>query len=222
MPFSELSRIDQYREYLYSTQSANANSQSPNDGSGNEQGSSNLRRAQTGDGGGPTSSPTIIGDGEGQKAAEAELGEFSFKTQGLLVLEGVDEDAEDADATFRDELIMLARDDPMWREELRKYLQDEEKERELIQKERAARLAHWREDMATQATWKLSRSQRSTRFYFRNLYTVRLNDTNRFLIIRIQFHIISPHPLYARISSVKLLETTSSFIQTLLPVLPIT
>ncbi|KAF8677792.1 hypothetical protein AX14_004796 [Amanita brunnescens Koide BX004] len=152
MPFSELSRIDQYREYLYSTQTANANSQSPNDGSGNEQGSSNLRRAQTGDGGGPTSSPTIIGDGEGQKAAEAELGGFSFKTQGLLVLEGVDEDAEDADATFRDELIMLARDDPMWREELRKYLQDEEKERELIQKERAARLAHWREDMATQAT----------------------------------------------------------------------
>jgi hypothetical protein len=132
MPFSELSRIDQYREYLHSTQTANANSQSrppPNDGSGDEQGSSNLRRGQTGDGGGQvgsgapsaTSSPTIIGDGEGQKAAEAELGGFSFKTQGLLVLEGVDEDAEDVDATFRDELIMLARDDPMWREELRRY-----------------------------------------------------------------------------------------------------
>ncbi|KAF8341021.1 hypothetical protein F5887DRAFT_1062556 [Amanita rubescens] len=111
IPFSELSRIDQYREYLHSTQT----------------------------------------DGEGQKAAEAELGGFSFKTQGLLVLESVDEDAEDADATFRDELIMLARDDPIWREELRRYLQEEEKERVLIQKERAARLARWREDMAVQA-----------------------------------------------------------------------
>jgi len=38
-------------------------------------------------------------------------------TDGLLVLESVDEDAED-DATFRDELIiMLARDDPIWRED---------------------------------------------------------------------------------------------------------
>ena len=92
-----------------------------------------------------TSSPAIIGGGEGRKAAER-------KTQGLLVLEGVDEDAVDADATFRDELIMLARDDPMWREELRRYLQEEEKERELIQKERTARLALWREDMAVQAT----------------------------------------------------------------------
>ena len=92
-----------------------------------------------------TSSPAIIGDGDGQKAAER-------KTQGLLVLEGVDEDAVDADATFRDELIMLARDDPMWREELRRYLQEEEKERELIQKERTARLTRWREDMAVQAT----------------------------------------------------------------------
>ena len=156
MPFLELSRIDQYREYLHSTQTANANSPSrppPNDGSRDEQGSSNLRRGQTGDGGGQvdsgapsaTSSPAIIGGGEGRKAAER-------KTQGLLVLEGVDEDAVDADATFRDELIMLARDDPMWREELRRYLQEEEKERELIQKERTARLARWREDMAVQAT----------------------------------------------------------------------
>ena len=35
----------------------------------------------------------------------------------LLVLEGVDEVAEDADATMRDELIMLARDDPTWERE---------------------------------------------------------------------------------------------------------
>ncbi|KIL58313.1 hypothetical protein M378DRAFT_332913 [Amanita muscaria Koide BX008] len=123
MPFSELSRIDQYREYLRSyTQTTNADGQShppPNGGSGDEQ------------------------------VAEAELGGFSVEpTHGLLVLEGVDEDADDADATFRDELVMLARDDPIWREELRRYLQEEEKERELMQKERVARLAHWREDIS--------------------------------------------------------------------------
>ncbi|KAF8722194.1 hypothetical protein AX14_009962 [Amanita brunnescens Koide BX004] len=33
---------------------------------------------------------------------------------------GVDEDVEDADATMRDELIILAHDDPIWREELRR------------------------------------------------------------------------------------------------------
>lgn len=78
MPFTELSRIDQYREYLRSD-------------------------IQT----------TNIGDGGRQKVAEVEL----ELTHGLLVLEGVDEDAEDANTTFRDELIMLARDDPIWKED---------------------------------------------------------------------------------------------------------
>ena len=62
------------------------------------------------------------------------------------VLEGVDEDVEDADATMRDELVMLARNSPLWKEELKRYLQREEKEREQMEKERAARLACWRED----------------------------------------------------------------------------
>ena len=58
------------------------------------------------------------------------------------VLEGADEDAEGADSTMRDELVMMARDDPMWTTELRKYLQ----------KERAVRLARWREGIVVQPT----------------------------------------------------------------------
>jgi hypothetical protein len=77
-----------------------------------------------------------------EKAAEAGLEQFSFKTaDDILVLEGVDEDAEGADATMLDELIMMAPGDPIWMEELRKYLQKEEEEREQMQEERAVRLA---------------------------------------------------------------------------------
>ena len=97
---------------------------------------SNPPHGQTGDGGGQaasgvmsvTSSSTIIGDGGGEKIAGAGLEQISVKsTHGLLVLEDVDEDAEGADATTRDELIMLAHDNLMCMEELRRYLQEEEK-----------------------------------------------------------------------------------------------
>jgi hypothetical protein len=157
MPALVLSRIDHYREYLRSntraTNTHNHDDQShslPNGGSRDEQGSSDTRHGQTADGVGRVASgttsvisfPTI--DGE-------ELEQFSVKSpHGLLVLEGVDEDAEGADATLLDALIMLAHDDPIWKEELGRYLQREEKEREQIQKERAERLARRRDDIAVQ------------------------------------------------------------------------
>jgi hypothetical protein len=53
------------------------------------------------------------------------------------------EDVEDGNATMRDERIMLAHDNPIWMEE---------KEKEQMQNERVARLAHWREDIAIQPT----------------------------------------------------------------------
>jgi hypothetical protein len=53
---------------------------------------------------------------------------------------------------MRDELIMMARDDPIWMEELRRYLCKEEKEREQMQKERVVRLVSWVEDMAVKST----------------------------------------------------------------------
>ena len=153
MPASALFQIDHYREYVcLNTQTTNTLNHG---GSGDEQGRSSAQHGQTGDGGGRaasgvtsvTSSLTFIDDG-GEKAAGAGLEQFSIN--GLLVLEGVDEDAEDADATMRDELVMLARNSPLWKEELKRYLQREEKEREQMEKERAARLACWREDIIVQ------------------------------------------------------------------------
>ncbi|KAF5375494.1 hypothetical protein D9615_009206 [Tricholomella constricta] len=171
MPLSVLSQIDHYRGTLRMDMQItntiphyNANTiphhhqppPRPNDGNGDEQGSGNNHQGRSGDGGGQaasavasvTSSPTIVRDSGGEKAGGAESEEFSFKTaHGILVLEGVDEDAEGADATMRDELIMLARSDPIWMKELRKYLQEEERERVQMQEERAMRLANWRDDI---------------------------------------------------------------------------
>jgi hypothetical protein len=143
MPISVLNRIDLYRETLRSNMRAK-----------------NLGQGRMGDGGqaasgvsSVNSSPTIVDESGGENAAGAGLEQFSFKTShNILVLEGVDEDAEGADATMRDELIMLAHGDPMWMEELRKYLQKEEKEKEQMQEERKVRLAHWREGITSQPT----------------------------------------------------------------------
>jgi hypothetical protein len=133
MTYSTLLRIDRYRRYLLSTTSTqNHDDQShppPNGGSRYEQGSSNPPHGQTGDGPGGgqaasrvtlvTSSSIIIGDGGREKTTGAGLEQFSVKsTDCLTVFEDVDEDAEDADATTRDELIMLAQDNPMWIGEL--------------------------------------------------------------------------------------------------------
>ena len=154
LPLEVLIRIDDYRTYL-STTNTNTNEDRshppPNGGSGDEGGTSNSPHGQTGDGGGQaasgvmsvTSSPTLIDGGGGGGAAEEGLAKYA-----LLTLEDVDEDAADADATTREDLIMLASYNPIWKEELRRYLQEEKKEKESIQNERAARLARWREDMA--------------------------------------------------------------------------
>jgi len=158
MPFPMVRRIDLYRATLrldIPTKDADFRPDQchppPYGWSGDEPGSSNPRQGRLGNAGGQaasgetstTSSPTLIRDGGGEQAAGAKQ---------LLVLEGVDEDAEDADATMRAELILLARDSPIWMAELRKYLQQEEKEKKDVQKEREVRLAHWREGIITRPT----------------------------------------------------------------------
>lgn len=154
----DLAHIDRYRGYILSniqTHIHGNQSHFPlNGGSGDDQRSSHDQHGRTGDGGGPaasrttsaTNSPTIIGDGGGENVDGAEPKKYSVNSfHGLLVLEGVDEDAEDADATMRDELILMAHCSPIWEEELRRYLEREERERKQMQKERAERLARWRE-----------------------------------------------------------------------------
>lgn len=65
----------------------------------------------------------------------------------LLVLEGVDEDAQDADATMKDELMLMAYGDEMWTKELQKYLRAERREREEVQEWRAAMVESWLQDV---------------------------------------------------------------------------
>ena len=58
--------------------------------------------------------PTIFGDRGEEKAAGVGLEQFAVKSSnGLLVPEGVDEDAEGSDGIMLDQLIMLAYDDPI-------------------------------------------------------------------------------------------------------------
>ena len=166
MPFSVLFRIDSYRQHLISTTSTHNHDDQPhpsrNGRSGDEQGRFNPPHGQTGGWEeqaasgvtSVTSSPTMIDDGGGlgEKAAGAGLENSHVKSTHGLVLEDVDEDAEDDNATTRDELIMLARDNPIWMEELRRYLQEEEKEIDQMKNERVARLARWRDDIAIQPT----------------------------------------------------------------------
>jgi hypothetical protein len=150
MPIYLLHRIDRHRQALRSNQNTNTHhrdnkSDPPSNGGRGGYSVSGVTSV--------TSSPTIIGDGEREKAAGAGQDKFSVDPHhGYLVLEGVDKDAEGADATMLDELIMMARDDPMWREELRKHLQIKEKERAEMQKEREARFAWWREGLNSQST----------------------------------------------------------------------
>ena len=157
MPLELLLRIDDYREYLLTPNAEDTNDQShhppPNSGSGDEQ---DPPHEHTGDAGGQatsgvvsaTSLPAIVGDGG--KATEEGL---ALKANnGLLILEDVDEDAQDGDATTLDELLLLAGDNPMWEEDLRRYMQAQQREKEWVQNERAARLALWREGMAVELT----------------------------------------------------------------------
>lgn len=123
------------------------------------------REGRMGDGGGQadqaasgvtsvTSLLTMIGDGEEENAAGVGLEQFSFKmAHNILELEGANEDAEGDDAAVLDDLLILAGDgEPKWVEELRRYLQEEEREREQMQKERAVRLALWRESVTVEPT----------------------------------------------------------------------
>ena len=161
MPLELLLRIDDYREYLLTANTEDINDQShhppPNSGSGDEQDSPH---GQTVDGGGQvtsgvisvTSSPAIIGGGDGEGGKATEEGLALKANNGLLVLEDVDEDAQDGDATTLDELLLLAGDNPMWEEDLRRYMQAQQREKEWVQNERAARLALWREGTAVELT----------------------------------------------------------------------
>jgi hypothetical protein len=98
-------------------------------------------QAQPPAGGGPGSGIGLEGDGSGPV-----LDGFGSGSQGLLILEDVDVDAQDEDCTFRDELFLMALCGGP--ETLERFLQAERKERDEIQKQHAARLDDWRHAVA--------------------------------------------------------------------------
>ena len=69
-----------------------------------------------------------------------------------MVVEDVDDDAQDDDASYKDELMLLAGpgDSGFCKNELIKLLQAEQKEREDIQQQRIARVHQWQQTAAPQ------------------------------------------------------------------------
>jgi hypothetical protein len=78
---------------------------------------------------------------------EESMAKQSFNGPPILTLEGVDEDAQDADATTKDELMLLAHSSELWAGELAKYLQAERNERDEVHRRRMARLEDWMQDV---------------------------------------------------------------------------
>ena len=154
----ELSQVERYRNALLAQTGIPHNSQGPpqlppGTGSGNTNG-------QGGDGYGQGAEQRGLGNnGTGQ--AGRSLGDLLCCTRGdggvseetanitstlllpILELEGVDADAQDADATMKDELMLLAHTSEIWRGALEKYMQAENREREAVQKEQEVRLETW-------------------------------------------------------------------------------
>jgi len=141
MPFSVRRRIDLYRATLRSKMQTTD--------SRHLQQSGGQRREGGGEGQADAGEMSVGNDG-GAATEREQFTSIKTTSHDILVLEGVDEDAEGADATLKDELVMLACDSPIWMEELEKYLRNEEKERRQVQAERALRLARWREGIAMQ------------------------------------------------------------------------
>jgi hypothetical protein len=160
MSVNELRQVDSYYATLLRTMSTNIGEgieqgQPPTggaSGSGNDQeraGTRNVDEPADGEGQvggkGNNTGGTDVGSFVGQGRA---VGDFSTDDFAILEIESVEEDAQDADATMKDELIMLANSGDMWsreiwREELAKYLQAEQKEREEMQENREAMLKGW-------------------------------------------------------------------------------
>jgi hypothetical protein len=93
----------------------------------------------------------VRNDGRGNVAVREDLADI-MTSDGVLILEGIDEDADTEDCTWKDQLMMLAYGDPTWIPELRRYLQKEREEEVKLQGERMGRLTSWLQDMLLQVT----------------------------------------------------------------------
>jgi len=90
----------------------------------------------------------------GQKVGAALGPEMSpvIKQWSNLVVEDVENDAQDDDMSYKHELMLLAgpRDSGFCRNELAKLLQAEQKEREEMQQQRVERVRQWQQTAVPQ------------------------------------------------------------------------
>ena len=70
---------------------------------------------------------SVVSGGGGNVPARENLADI-MTPDGVLILEGVDEDADGEDCTWKEQLMMLAYGNPIWMPELRKYLREEHEE----------------------------------------------------------------------------------------------
>lgn len=70
--------------------------------------------------------------GRGNMVAREDLTDIMMP-DGILIAEGVDEDADGEDCTWKDQLMLLAYSDSTWVPVLQSYLQEEHEETEKLQ-----------------------------------------------------------------------------------------
>jgi len=156
----ELYQIEIYRATLRATTISSSGRQGPPDNGsgskgGNGGGGSEWEKEPGGKGGQRTSKSgsRFKGSWRGwRKKKVVGVGQQEFKigipSDDLPVHEGVDEDAQGDNATWKEQLMLLASygdDDGIWKEELVKVLRAEGKEQEEMKQERMARLGNWRQ-----------------------------------------------------------------------------
>lgn len=113
---------------------------------GTQQGSRDGATGEVSNIGSVTTWASVVSSGRGTVIATEDLGDI-MTSDGILILEGVDEDADGEDCTSKEQLIMLAYGNPTWIPDLQRYLQEEREGQEKLKAERMGRLTSWLQSM---------------------------------------------------------------------------
>ena len=151
----DLYRIDQYRDAVLANLAvpdANDDQEQaqPHPRTGDNSAGAGQESEQAGSGGGPRrafGNLFCFGNRTDSEGMEGDALSTLPSTDKLpiLSLEGVDEDAQDANATMKDELILLAHGNKLWTRELEKFIEAENREMREMQQHRAVMLENWRQ-----------------------------------------------------------------------------
>jgi hypothetical protein len=160
MSVAQLRRIDQYRNTLRLSREAPECDTRPHPPSGDGSGVADPRGDESGQEGTRQSSreggttrgvsntgsvrtwANVVSGGRGNVVPREDLADV-MTPDGTLIAEGVDDDADGEDCTWKDELMLLAYNDPTWIPVLQNYLKEEREETEKLQGERMERVITW-------------------------------------------------------------------------------